>query len=108
MCLRCVCVVLEALLAWHGVFSGVCSFFFHWASGLSVTGAIVGCWARGGGGGGGGGGQLVAGLPVGRPVGVLLPWGVIAVAAPYPWAPNLHLRRRRSPQKRGLLSLVSI
>ena len=30
------------------VVSGVCSFYFHWASGLSVTGAIVGGWARGG------------------------------------------------------------
>ena len=28
------------------VVSGVCSFYFHWASGLSVTGAIVGGWAR--------------------------------------------------------------
>ena len=27
-------------------FSGVGSFYFHWASGLSVTGAIVGGWAR--------------------------------------------------------------
>ena len=26
----------------------------------------------------------MAGLLVGRPVGVLLPWGVIAVAAPWP------------------------
>ena len=26
----------------------------------------------------------MAGLRVGRPVGVLLPWGVIAVAAPWP------------------------
>ena len=41
-------------------------------------GAIVGRWAQGLGGGGG----LVAGLRIGRPVGVLLPWGVIAVAAP--------------------------
>ena len=31
-----------------------------------------------------GGGGLVAGLPVGRPVGVLPPWGIIAVAAPWP------------------------
>ena len=31
---------------------------------------------------------LAAGLGVGRPVGVLLPWAVIVVAAP--WAPNLH------------------
>ena len=29
-------------------FPGVCSFYFHWASGLSETGAIVGGWARGG------------------------------------------------------------
>ena len=72
-----VCVVLEAFLAWRGVawrsssiaflfppcaflvyhlalrpgffffVSEVCSFYFHWASGLSVTGAIVGGWARG-------------------------------------------------------------
>ena len=72
MCLRCVCVVLEAWLAWRSsslafllvshpppplrflvlgspppssfffLVSGVCSFHFHWASGLSVTGAIVG------------------------------------------------------------------
>ena len=26
----------------------------------------------------------MAGLPVGRPVGVLPPWGIIAVAAPWP------------------------
>ena len=48
-------------------------------------GAIVGGCAWGG---------LVAGLQIGRPVGVLLPWGVIAVAAPCvagPWAPKLHL-----------------
>ena len=32
----------------------------------------------------GGGGGLVTGLWVGRPVGVLLPWAVIAVAAPWP------------------------
>ena len=30
------------------ILSGVGSFYFHWASGLSVTGAIVGGWARGG------------------------------------------------------------
>ena len=29
-------------------------------------------------------GSLMAGLWVCRPVGVLLPWGVIAVAAPWP------------------------
>ena len=40
-------------------------------------------------------GGLIAGLRVGRPVGVLLPWDVIAVAAPGPWAPNHHLRRGR-------------
>ena len=34
--------------------------------------------------GDGGGGELVTGLGVGRPVGVLLPWAVIAVAAPWP------------------------
>ena len=33
---------------------------------------------------GGGGGGLVAGVRVGRPVGVLPPWAVIAVAAPWP------------------------
>ena len=115
MCLRCVCVVLEALLAWLGVawrsssvafllvplspppsfpfilfiylfFPGVCSFYFHWASGLSETGAIVGGWARGG---------LVAGLRVGRPVGVLPPWGVLRLQPPGPWAPSLQLRRSR-------------
>ena len=53
---------------------GVCAFYFLWASGLSVTKATVE----------GGGGGLVAGLPVGRPVGVLPPWGVIVVAAPWP------------------------
>jgi len=37
---------------------------------------------------GAGHGGLAAGLQVGRPVGVLPPWGVIVVAAP--WAPNLH------------------
>jgi len=31
-----------------------------------------------------GAGGLVAGLRVGRPVDVLPPWGVIAVAAPWP------------------------
>ena len=49
-----------------------------------------GCYSGGLGVGG-----LVAGLQIGRPVGVLPPWGVIAVAAPCvagPWAPNLHLR----------------
>ena len=35
-----------------------------------MTGAIVG--------------ELVAGLQVGMPVGVLPPWGVIAVAVPWP------------------------
>ena len=38
---------------------------------------MLGGWARGVGG-------LVAGLWVGRPVGVLLSWAVIAVAAPWP------------------------
>ena len=56
----------------YGTVPAVCSFYFHWASGLSVTGAIVGGWG------------LVARLRVGRPVGVLPPWGVIAVAAPRP------------------------
>ena len=47
-----------------------------------MTGAtIFGGWAWGGGGGCGG---LVAGLQVGRPVGALPPWGLIAVAAPWP------------------------
>ena len=48
-------------------------------------GAIVG------GGGGLGVGRLLARLWVGGPVGVLPPWGVIAVAAPWPRGPNLHL-----------------
>ena len=34
--------------------------------------------------GAGGGGELVVGLRVGRPVGVLLHWGVIAVASHWP------------------------
>ena len=41
-----------------------------------MTGAIAGV------AGCGGGGALVAGFQVGRPVGVLLPWGVIVVTAP--------------------------
>ena len=42
-------------------------------------------WGAGRGDGEGGGGVgLVTGLWVGRPVGVLLPWAVIAVAAPWP------------------------
>ena len=41
-------------------------------------GATVGGWAQG----------LAAGLGVGRPVDVPLPWAVSVVAAP--WAPNLH------------------
>ena len=43
--------------------------------------------------GGLGGGGLMAGLWVGGPVavGVLPLWCVIAVTAPDPWAPNLHL-----------------
>ena len=41
-----------------------------------------GCYI--GGLGAGRGGELVTGLWVGRPVGVLLPWAVIAVAAPWP------------------------
>ena len=57
--------------------SGVCSFHFHWASSLSVIGAM-------GGGGGLGARGLVAELRVGRPVGVRPPWGVIAVTAPWP------------------------
>ena len=56
-----------------------------------MTGAIVGGSAPGGGGGGG----VVAGLRVGRPVGVLPPWGVLRSQPPGPWPPNLHLRRRR-------------
>ena len=56
--------------------SGVCSFYFHWASSLNVIGVTVGgeLGARG----------LVAEFWVGRPVGVRPPWGVIAVAAPWP------------------------
>ena len=49
-----------------------------------------GCYSGGAGRGG-----LVAGLRVGRPVGVLPPWGVLRLQPPGPWAPNLHLRRRR-------------
>ena len=49
-----------------------------------------GCYSGGLGAGG-----LVAGLRVGRPVGVLPPWGVLRLQPPGPWAPNLHLRRRR-------------
>ena len=77
--------------------SGICSFYFQWASGFSVTGAILGGWIQcdgcyiGGLGGGLGAGMagggdwgLVTGLWVCRPVGVLLPWAVIAVAAPWP------------------------
>ena len=48
-------------------------------SGLSVTKAMVG-----GLGTAGGVGELVSGLWVGRPVGVLSFWDVIAVAAPWP------------------------
>ena len=40
-----------------------------------MTRAIMGAGRKGG---------LIAGLRVGRPVGVLLPWDVIAVAAPRP------------------------
>ena len=54
--------------------SGVCLFYFHWPSGLSVMGAVVGT----------GRGALVAGLLVDRPVGVLPPWGVITVSTPWP------------------------
>ena len=43
-----------------------------------------GCYIGGLGAGMGSGGGLVTGLWVGRPVGVLLPWAVIAVAAPWP------------------------
>ena len=44
-----------------------------------------GCYIGGlGAGMGRGGAGLVTGLWVGRPVGVLLPWAVIAVAAPWP------------------------
>lgn len=71
MCLRCVCLVLEAVLVWRGLlvvqhFSWFPSFpplswfrvstpppllgFFHFTS-TSVMGAIVGCWAQGLGGG---------------------------------------------------------
>ena len=38
----------------------------------------------------------MAGSWVGRSVGVLLPWAVIAVAASLPMSPNLHLWRGRS------------
>ena len=40
-------------------------------------------------------GGLMAGLWVGRPVGALPPWGVLRLQPPGPWAPNLHLQRRR-------------
>ena len=43
-----------------------------------------GCYIGGLGAGMAGGGGLVTGLWVRRPVGVLLPWAVIAVAAPWP------------------------
>ena len=42
------------------------------------------CYSGGGGGGRWARGGNVAGLRVGRPVGVLPPWGVIAVAVPWP------------------------
>ena len=47
--------------------------------------------SQAGRGWGGGGWKLVAGLRVGRSVGVLPPWGVIAVAAPWPLGTQLPL-----------------
>ena len=59
------------------VFSSFWGFVHFTSTGLlaSVTRAIMGAGCKGG---------LIAGLRVGRPVGVLLPWDVIAVAAPRP------------------------
>ena len=57
---------------------------------LGIWPQCDGCYSGGLGAGG-----LVAGLRVGRPVGFLLPWGVLRLQPPGPWAPNLHLRRRR-------------
>ena len=63
------------------------------ASGLSPPGlglcSLIGCsgfptWRSVRLGAGGGGGELVAGWRVGRPVGVLPHWGVIAVASHWP------------------------
>ena len=55
---------------------------------LSFWPQCDGCYS---GAGGLGVGRLLARLWVGGPVGVLPPWGVIAVAAPWPRGPNLHL-----------------
>ena len=74
---------------------GLCSLELPWLLRVSYPGGGGGGrgggggWGGGGGGGGvsgggGGGGGLVAGLLVGRHVGVLRPWRVIAVAAPSP------------------------
>ena len=103
MCLRCVCVVLEALLAWCGV---LVVQRFSWFPSLPPSAFLVQglallpvrcfgglftllplgfwpqcdrCYSWGLGAGG-----LVAGLRVGKPVGVLPPLDVIAVAAPWP------------------------
>ena len=113
MCLGCVCVVLEALLAWHGVAwrsSSVAfllvplppSAFFLiylviYSSGCLFILLPLGFWPQCDGcySGGLGAGGLEAGLRVGRPVGVLPPWGVLRLQPPGPWATNLHLRRRR-------------
>ena len=67
----CKCAIIKHESG-YGTVPAVCSLYFHWASGLGVTSTIVGSWG------------LVAGLRVGRPVGALPPWGVIAVAASCP------------------------
>ena len=66
--------ILSYLFIQLFILSGVGSFYFHWASGLSVTGAIVGGWARGGRG-------WVAGW---QACGCSSALGCIAVAAPWP------------------------
>ena len=67
--------------------------FFSW--GLFIL-LPLGFWPQCDGcySGGLGAGGLVAGLRVGRPVGVLPPWGVLRLQPPGPWAPDLHFRRR--------------
>ena len=114
MCLCCVCVVLEVLLAWRGVAWRSTSVAFllvplppsafvliYLFSYLFFRGLVhllpLGFWPQCDGcySGGAGRGGLVAGLRVSRPVGVLPPWGVLRLQPPGPWAPNLHLRHRR-------------
>ena len=50
---------------------------------ITFWGHLLHLRSQAGRAGGGGGWLLVAGLWVGRSVGVLLPWGVIAVATPW-------------------------